>query len=73
MTNYLNMKSITISSFLIGLILLLSTQCTKEAKETDYRDAYIGDYNFTIKAHYYYAADSIFKDTLYYFSGNISK
>jgi hypothetical protein len=67
------MKSITISSILLGLILISLTQCSKETKETDYRDAFIGDYNFTVNAHSHFPADSIFKDTVYYFSGNISK
>ena len=66
------MKFITILSILLGLILISSTQCSKEVKETDYRDAFIGDYIFTVNA-YHYAADSIFKDSLYYFSGYISK
>jgi hypothetical protein len=67
------MKSIIFLSILLGLILISSTQCTKEAKEPNYRDAYMGDYNFTIKSHYYYATDSTFKDTIYYFSGYITK
>jgi len=68
------MKSIILLSVLLGLILLSTTQCSKEAKETDYRDAFIGDYNFTINAyHYDIASDSTFKDSLYNFSGNIKK
>lgn len=49
---------------------MLLTQCTKEK---DYRDSYVGDYNFIIKGHYYNWADSIFYDTTFYFSGYIAK
>jgi hypothetical protein len=64
------MKTIRFLQLLLGSILMLSTQCTKEK---DYRDSYVGDYNFIITGHYYNLADSIFYDTTFYFSGYIAK
>ena len=49
---------------------MLLTQCVKEK---DYRDSYVGNYNFIIKGHYFNQADSTFYDTTFYFSGYIAK
>lgn len=68
------MKSITLFWILIGLILISSTRCSKEAKGTDYRDAFLGDYDFTISAfHFDLTTDSVYKDSIYQFSGYIAK
>ncbi len=68
------MKTLNWISILISLIILISlTNCEKETKGmADYRDAFIGNYQYTIYRHQWEMYKPSIYDTLYN-SGQITK
>jgi hypothetical protein len=57
----------------VFIILLIFTFFSSCKKEKDYRDHYIGDYNFIIHKHVFKVNDSTYFDTTINYGGQIVK
>ena len=54
-------------------LFILSVFSCKKKNESDYRDPFIGNYDFYAKAYVITTQDSTFQDTSWYYSGAITK
>lgn len=70
------MKSNLLLPLIFILLIITVLSCKKKSNSiVDYRDQYIGDYNFTVNEQVWFSTsnDSIISDTVKYYSGQITK
>lgn len=59
---------------ILFLLTLITLSCNKsDSSIDDYRDKYLGDFNFTVNKHIFNFNDSTFFDTVIFFCGQITK